>query len=71
MFNYNGNSPLATARTMTNQLAIVKVSLTLFELCLELDLYLSENSSLKALVRDHYLYVTSTEKFYCEIKFDL
>ena len=56
---------------MTKQLAIVKASLTLFELCLERDLYFSENSWLKALVRDHYLYVTSTEKFYCEIKFDL
>ena len=44
MFNYNGNSPLATARTMTKQLAIVKASLTLFQLCLELDLYFSENS---------------------------
>ena len=29
---------------MTKQLAIVKASLTLFELCLELDLYFSENS---------------------------
>ena len=29
---------------MTKQLAIVKVSFTLFELCLELDLYFSENS---------------------------
>ena len=47
MFNYNGNSPLATARTMTKQLAIVKASLTLFELCLELDLYFSEKFMIK------------------------